>query len=228
MTKLKSNMSNLNQESRNIDSMARRTKADIMILKNRIALLKRETNKSQRKVVETQKRTDMVHRVKSENLERKARIMRSQIQRAKNQAKLAKCVASNKDEIEMSKKRILLQKQKDVQSQKKLRQKNLEAIRQQRAIERMKAARTKHAMKEALEYRKKRENIEERTKLEKIRQGKEQRINEERESLRDQELLMANLEAEELALIEGLQRSQQQQKQAYKELEGILRTGLDE
>merc|ERR550534_2623588 len=89
-----------------------------MILKNRIALLKRETNKSQRKVLETQKRTDMVHRVKTENLERKARIMESQIQRAKKQAKLAKCVSSNKGEIIMSKKRILLQKQKDVQSQK--------------------------------------------------------------------------------------------------------------
>jgi len=228
MTKLKSNMSNLNQESRNIDSMARRTKADIMILKNRIALLKRETNKSQRKVVETQKRTDMVHRVKSENLERKARIMKSQIQRARNQAKLAKCVVSNKGEIQMSKKRILLQKQKDVLSQKKLRQKNLEAIRQQRAIERMKAARTKHAMREAHECRKKRLNFEERSKLEKIRQGKERRIDEERENLRDQERLMANLEAEELALIEGLQNSQQRQKHAYKELEEILTTRLDE
>jgi len=228
MTRLKSNMSNLNQESRNIDSMARRTKADIMILKNRIALLKRETNKSQRKVVETQKRTDIVHRVKSENLERKARIMRSQIQKAQNQAKLAKNVNSNRGEIEMSKKRILLQKQKDVQSQKKLRQKNLEAIRQQRAIERMKAARTKYAMKEALEFRKKQNNIEERSKLEKIKLEKERRIDEERESLRDQERLMANLEAEELALIEGLQKSQHQQKQAYNELEEILTTRLDE
>merc|ERR1719285_922275 len=190
-----------------------------MILKNRIALLKRETNKSQRKVVETYKRTDMVHRVKSENLERKARIMQSQISRAKNQAKLAKCVASNKVEIEMSKKRILLQKQKDVQSQKKLRQKNLEAIRQQRAIERM---------KEALEFRKKQNNIEERSKLEKIKLDKERRIDEERESLRDQERLMANLEAEELALIEGLQKSQHQQKQAYNELEEILTTRPDE
>merc|ERR1719285_800312 len=199
-----------------------------MILKNRIALLKRETYKTQRKVAETYKRTDMVHRVKSENLERKARIMQSQISRAKNQAKLAKNVNSNKVEIEMSKKRILLKKQKDVQSQKKLRQKNLEAIRQQRAIERMKAARTKHAMKEALEFRKKRLHIEERSKLEKIRQGKERRIDEERENLRDQERLMANLEAEELALLGGLKQSQQQQKHAYRELEEILRTRLDE
>jgi len=221
-------MSNLNQESRNIDSMARRTKADIMILKNRIALLKRETNKSQRKVVETIKRADMVHRVKTENLERKARIMESQIQRAKKQAKKAKCVTSNRDEIEISRKRILLQKQKDVQSQKKLRQKNLEAIRQQRSIERMKAARTKHAMKEALEFRRKRHNLEERTRLEKIRQEKQERIEMERASLREQERLMANLEAEELSLIEGLQMSQHQQKQAYKELEGILRKKLDE
>lgn len=72
--------------------------------------------------------------------------------------------------------------------------------------------------------RKKQLAEEKKRKLEKVRKAKELKIRKEREALREQEKLMAKLETEELALIDALQRSQIQQRKAYKELETMVAT----
>mmetsp|Transcript_18166 Transcript_18166/g.45476 ORF Transcript_18166/g.45476 Transcript_18166/m.45476 type:complete len:252 (+) Transcript_18166:389-1144(+) len=219
MMKLRSNLTGA-KEAR------KRAELDAQLLANRIALLKQEEDKAWKKIDETRKRAGEIVGLRTVNESKfmakedfyKGKwegIRHAQAQNAYNRDKA-------KATREQTKTEVMEQKKKSVDNVKGKSQQNLMAKKERQAMEQqINNERSEMIRRQKAEAKAKLEREQE-AKLQKYREEYENRVAQE-EMLRCRtEALVAQMEKEEMELIQRLQNTQTVQRRAYEELEGAL------
>lgn len=208
----------------------KRVESDVTMLANRIALLKVEMQKAQKKIVETTEKTHQMKKIQAEN-ERKHR-QRERRREEREQQRRAAQLKFTKEKTEFittkqkTKVHLVEQKQAEVQDIKKVSQVNSQRIQRQREIERLKAVKNRNMIQKKREETKQKMRMSKRQQMEAARRLADEKLRREAELARKKEMLISQMEQEELALIEALQKTQQVQKSAYEELEVTVNRSL--
>lgn len=208
----------------------KRVESDVTMLANRIALLKVEMQKAQKKIVETSEKTQQMKKTQAENeqkhRERERRRAEREAQRRAAQLKFSKEKAEFINTKQKTRVHLVEQKQADVQDIKKVSQTNTQRIQRQREIERLKAVKNRNMIQKKREQSKRKLEITKRQQMEAARRMADEKLRCEAELARKNEMMISQMEQEELALIEALQKTQQVQKSAYEELEVTVNRSL--
>lgn len=208
----------------------KRVESDVTMLSNRIALLKIEMQKAQKKIVETTGKTQQMQKIQAENeqklRERERRRAEREEQRRAAQLKFTKEKADFVVTKQKTRVHLVEQKQADVQDIKKVSQANSHRIQRQREIERLKAVKNRNMIQKKREQSKKKLQISKRQQMENARRMADEKLRREAEVAHKNEVMISQMEQEELALIEALQKTQRLQKSAYEELEVTVNRSL--
>jgi len=208
----------------------KRVESDVTMLANRIALLKVEMEKAQKKIVETTGKTEQMKKIQMENerkhREREQRRAEREERRRAAQLKFTKEKQEFVNAQQKTRVHLVEQKQADVQDIKKVSQVNSQRIQRQREIERLKAVKNRNMIQKKREETKRKMRISKKQQMENARRLTEEKLRREAELAREKERMISQMEQEELALIEALQKSQQLQKSAYEELEHTVNRSL--
>lgn len=204
----------------------KRAELDAQLLANRIALLKQEEEKAWKKIDETRKRAGEIVGLRTVNESKfmakedfyKGKwegIRHAQAQNAYNRDKA-------KATRDATKHQLLDNKKKVVDGQKAVSQNFLMAKRERQANEVNSNTERSEMIRRQKAEAKARIEREQEARLQKYRADYENRVAQE-EMLRSRtEALVAQMEKEEMELIQRLQNTQTVQRRAYEELEGAL------
>jgi len=219
LVKIRSNLTGA-KESR------KRAELDAQLLANRIALLKQEEEKAWKKIEETRKRSNEILGLRNANEGKflakedfyKGKwegIRHAQAQNAYNRdrAKATRDATRNL---------LLENKKKSVQEVKTVSQNNLLQKKERQSLERDINAERSAAIRRQKAEAKARVQQEEERRLQKYREDYENRVAQEEMLRARTEALVAQMEKEEMELIQRLQNTQTVQRKAYEELEGAL------
>lgn len=206
--------------------MRKRADEDARLLANRIALLKQEEMKAQKKIEETRRKAQEILNLRSRNTEilkekeekrkqaeEEERIRTEQNKQARNHYKNSKIQKSMVRQNRAA---------SEVNSLKNSRKQNLEIIENMKTQDLIQKATIRNLIKSQHKEAEERRKKIERDRKEKARIETEKRIEEENRMRRTREEEVAKMEQEELELIQRLQNTQLLQKTAYEELENAL------
>jgi len=204
----------------------KRAELDAQLLANRIALLKQEEEKAERKIADTQKRANEIISLRSQNenkfqqkelhyKDKWENIRQNQVQNSYKRDQLRGQRESNF--------RHLRDAKKDAVNQMKLKKSdNLLAKKERETNQRMvNNDRTNH-IRQAKQNAKHRQEMESLAKLDAFRRDYEDRVSREEELRQRTEVLVTKMEKEEMELIQRLQNTQALQRAAYEDLENAL------
>lgn len=206
----------------------KRAELDAQLLANRIALLKQEEEKAWKKIDETRKRAGEIVGLRTVNEGKfmakedfyKGKwegIRHAQAQNAYNRDKAKATRDATKTQLNDSKKRVVENVKASSQDH-LLQKKERQAVEMQSNTDRSEAIRRQKAEAKARVER------EQEVRLQKYRADYENRVGQE-EMLRSRtEALVAQMEKEEMELIQRLQNTQTVQRRAYEDLENALST----
>jgi len=204
----------------------KRAELDAQLLANRIALLKQEEEKAWNKINETRRRATEIVTLRNQNeqkfmakehfyKEKWDSIRSSQAHNAANRER-------SKEARSMTRNLMLDDKKKNVNATKLQSQDNHAQKKERESSERQwNAERGNHVKQQRLEAKRKLE-MERKQKLDQFHEDYEARTAEE-DMLRERtQALVAQMEKEEMELIQRLQNTQTVQRSAYEELENAL------
>lgn len=204
----------------------RRAECDVQLLANRLAHLRQEEAKAQRKISETKRRAGEIVRMKKRNADN---LRRKELEKASQ----GNVIGKEQQSIAMRRKKA--QNDRNYRMKDKISGK-LAAVRKQKEIKARNAAEIKQRQQEEI-LRKKRQKAlikhrEAMLKAEKERKEKEKRekqrriylarLEEERKKREAADRQIEQMEAEEMRLIERLRATQEAQRNAYEQLELAL------
>mmetsp|Transcript_57764 Transcript_57764/g.154002 ORF Transcript_57764/g.154002 Transcript_57764/m.154002 type:complete len:249 (-) Transcript_57764:232-978(-) len=206
----------------------KRAELDAQLLANRIALLKQEEEKAWKKIEETRKRANEIKDLRSQNEQRISAkeqfykekwesIRSAQSQNAFNRDK-AKAVR------EATRLGLVENKQALAAKTKQQSEAMLQAKKERESEMRQLNADRSAYIKQKKEDARRRLEEERLAQLDKFREDYEARISQEELLRQRTDALVANMEKEEMDLIQRLQNTQSVQRNAYEELEAALGT----
>jgi len=204
----------------------KRAELDAQLLANRIALLKQEEEKAEKKIADTKKRAAEILTLRKANedkfqikelryKDKWETIRQNQVQNSYQRDRMK----SDNDQI---KKRMLDNKTKSVANMKAEKSDNL-LVKKERELNQkaMNADRTSH-IRDQRDNAKHRQEMERMRKIDAYRQDYEERVSREEELRQRTEVLVTKMEKEEMELIQRLQNTQALQRSAYEDLEAAL------
>eukprot|EP00746_Dinoflagellata_sp_MGD_P160891 gnl/MRDRNA2_/MRDRNA2_87841_c0_seq1.p1 gnl/MRDRNA2_/MRDRNA2_87841_c0~~gnl/MRDRNA2_/MRDRNA2_87841_c0_seq1.p1 ORF type:complete len:284 (+),score=74.92 gnl/MRDRNA2_/MRDRNA2_87841_c0_seq1:71-853(+) len=204
----------------------KRAELDAQLLANRIALLKQEEEKAWAKIQETRKRTHEIQTLRDQNTQKY--LAKEQFYKEKwesiRSAQAANTYQRDKSkEMRAQTRNLLLEDKKAiVKAQKDQSQDHLLQKKEREASEKQANSDRSQFIKMQKLEAKRRLETERKEKLEQFHLDYEGRIGEE-EMLRERtQTLVAQMEKEEMELIQRLQNTQTVQRNAYEELEAAL------
>eukprot|EP00928_Gymnodinium_smaydae_P067697 TRINITY_DN50707_c0_g1_i1.p1 TRINITY_DN50707_c0_g1~~TRINITY_DN50707_c0_g1_i1.p1 ORF type:complete len:255 (-),score=82.17 TRINITY_DN50707_c0_g1_i1:51-815(-) len=206
----------------------KRAELDAQLLANRIALLKQEEEKAWKKIEETRKRANEITELRAQNESKfaakenfyKAKwesIRAAQAQNSYNRDK-AKAVR------EATKQNLAEARHHNAQNTKMQSQQNTLMKKEREAQERQLNAERSMMIKQKKEMARRQLEEERLSRLEKAREDYESRTSQEELLRARTEALVARMEKEEMELIQRLQNTQSEQRNAYEQLEMALGT----
>lgn len=204
----------------------KRAELDAQLLANRIALLKQEEEKAERKIEDTKKRANEIMMLRHENenkfqmkelhyKDKWESIRQNQVQNSYRRDQLKASREANIQAMKESKKQQVNQmklKKSDNLLQKKERESNHRIVNVDRT----------NQIRQQKENAKNRQEMERMRKLDAFRQQYEERVAKEEELRQRTEVLVTKMEKEEMDLIQRLQNTQALQRSAYEDLENAL------
>lgn len=204
----------------------KRAELDAQLLANRIALLKQEEEKAERKIADTKKRASEILILRKANedkfqvkemryKDKWESIRQNQVQNSYQRDK-------TKSENDLIRQRMLENKRKLVSCAKAEKSENL-WIKKERELNQkaLNADRTSH-IRDQRNNAKHRQEMERMRKIDAYRQDYEERVAREEELRQRTEVLVTKMEKEEMDLIQRLQNTQALQRSAYEDLEAAL------
>ncbi len=206
---------------------ARRAAAeDAQRLANRLAQLRKEEQKSLKRIEETRRRAQQILDLRKRNEIVRIEKERLAHERATELAGLAQTLASVRDEHVVRKRKTVeaLKQQKELSKREVMvqREKNDRMLKEQQIANRKAAVSSKETIRaRQAELRAKKERNSE-LRLIEARQEFDKRVNEERKATSAKEKEIASMAKEEMMLIKTLQQKQKLQTEAYMELEQAL------
>lgn len=204
----------------------KRAELDAQLLANRIALLKQEEEKAERKIEDTKKRANEIMALRHQNedkfqmkelhyKDKWEAIRESQVQNSYRRDQL-------KAQRDQNMQHLVAQKREQVNQIKLKKADNLLAKKERESNARIiNCDRTNH-IRQQKDNAKHRQEMERMRKLDAYRQDYEERVSREEELRQRTEVLVTKMEKEEMDLIQRLQNTQALQRSAYEELEGAL------
>lgn len=204
----------------------KRAELDAQLLANRIALLKQEEDKAERKIEDTKKRANEILALRSENegkfqmkeLHYKDKwegIRQCQVQNSYRRDQLKSAREANLQAIRES-------KRQQVNQMKLKKSDNLLAKKERESNHRIINVDRTNQIRQQKESAKQRQEMERMRKLDAYRQEYEERVAKEEELRQRTEVLVTKMEKEEMDLIQRLQNTQALQRSAYEDLENAL------
>lgn len=206
----------------------KRAELDAQLLANRIALLKQEEEKAWKKIEETRTRADEITGLRELNegkFTAKADYYNTRYEGVKQaQAQNAYNRDRRKAHKDNTTSEIAEEKRRNVEETRKQSEMNLRVKREKELLEQQMNAQRSEAIRRQKEEAKARIEKEKAEKLAKYKEDYENRVAQE-EMLRSRtEALVAQMEKEEMELIQRLQNTQNVQRKAYEDLEDALNT----
>lgn len=207
----------------------KRAELDAQLLANRIALLKQEGDKAHKKIEDTRKRTDEINALKKQN-EDKFHAKEIFYREKWNSIRTAQATNSairdkGKAQRDSTRTGLLDQKQQNARERKFQSQQMLQQKKDREQLELQQNTDRSNYLKQKKEDGKRKLEEDRLAQLEKFREDYECRTAQE-DMLRSRtDALVAQMEKEEIELIERLQNTQAVQRTAYEELEGALGQG---
>ena len=206
----------------------KKVESDVLLLSNRIALLKAEMYKAKRTIIETNKKASTIQQLQEDNerkfrekhelaLARQAEIAHASEKNEKLKMDINMAVVKNISKIYES-------KASGAGEVKTARQEHAEFLEQQKRLNEEKVLRAKHTVQQAKEVARKKKEEEDLKKREIARIAFEKKVEREEQDRLRKLKEATRLEQEELALIAELQKTQVEQKQAFIKLEEALNT----
>eukprot|EP00899_Mesostigma_viride_P010740 jgi/Mesvir1/19668/Mv09944-RA.1 len=199
---------------------------DAQRLANRVAQLKKEEDKSLKRIAETKRRAEEIMALRQRNEEAARAKQQMEAERQEELQRQMELLQAEKDEHMRRKRQVAeqlyVEKRTEMRKTKEERAEIEKRVREQRLAEQQKAIASKEAVKKGhMEGREKVLNEKHKT-IDKVRQEVEKRVEEERAEQKAKERELARLAREEMELIQRLQQKQQEQRKAYEELEQAL------
>lgn len=212
-----------------VKNARKRAEADVQLLANRLAHLKFEEERAQRKIEETEKKTAEMVKVRKKQMTAASERHIYKTKKPRNGASKSR-VSSQRNESRRgcadSRKYVEEQRKAAADQQRQNKRALDEYKKQQRAAEdrekREKREKVRRAAR-ALQEKRERERQE---KEEKMRQQYARRIREENQRQRQAEKLIAQMEREEAQMLDRLQRTQDRQRSAYESLQRTIDVGV--
>ena len=206
--------------------MRKRADEDARLLANRIALLKQEEMKAQKKIEETRRKAQEILTLRSKNTE----MMKEREEQRRLAEEEERIKAEQSKQIRAQKQNSKFQQHvmrqnraaSEANSLKSSRKQNLELIENMKTQDLIQKATIRNLIKNQHREAEERKRKFEKARQEKARLENEKKIEEENKMRRIREDEVARMEQEELELIQRLQNTQLLQKSAYEELENAL------
>ena len=206
--------------------MRKRADEDARLLANRIALLRQEELKAQKKIEETRRKANEIVSLRSKNTEMlKAREEQRRKAEEEDQLRAEQSKQMRTQKHNSRFQQSLLRQNRAVSEANHLknnRKQNLETIESMKTQDLVQKATLRNFIKNQHREAEERRVKLERDRKEKARIETEKKIEEENRMRRYREEEVARMEQDELELIQRLQNTQLLQKTAYEELENAL------
>jgi hypothetical protein len=206
--------------------MRKRADEDARLLANRIALLKQEEQKAQKKIEETRRKAQEILSLRNKNTEmlrqkeeERRKKEDDERMRAEESKQYYNFLRQQRAQRSMSRQNRAVS---EANALKNARRQNLETIEKMKTDDLVQKATIRNFIKSQHREAEEKKRRFEREKKEKARMENERKIEEENKMRRVREEEVARMEQEELELIQRLQNTQLLQKTAYEELENAL------
>lgn len=206
--------------------MRKRADEDARLLANRIALLKQEELKAQKKIEETRRKAQEILNLRNRNTE----LMKMKEDQRRQREDEERIKQEEYKQLKAYQENMRMQKSmqrknrahSEANSLKSTRKQNMETIEAMRAQDLVQKAALRNFIKSQHREADEKKRKFERDKQERARLENERKIEEENRLRRQREEDVAKMEQDELELIQRLQNTQLLQKTAYEELENAL------
>lgn len=206
--------------------MRKRADEDARLLANRIALLKQEEQKAQKKIEETRRKAQEILNLRNRNTELLRKKEEERLQKEEQERQRLEELKRFKESKQSNnyQKNMIRQNRaiSEANSIKANRKQNLEIIQNFKHQDLVQKATMRNLIKSQKREAEEKKKKFERDRLEKTRLETEKKIEQENKMRRLREEEVAKMEQEELELIQKLQNTQLLQKSAYEELENAL------
>lgn len=206
--------------------MRKRADEDARLLANRIALLKQEELKAQKKIEETRRKAQEILNLRNRNTEVLRKKEEERLQREEEERQRLEEIKKFKESKQTNNYQKNMMRQNRAISEanaiKTSRKQNLETIQNFKQQDLVQKATMRNLIKSQKREAEEKKKKFERDRIERTRIETEKKIEQENKMRRLREEEVARMEQEELELIQKLQNTQLLQKSAYEELENAL------
>mmetsp|Transcript_6067 Transcript_6067/g.19321 ORF Transcript_6067/g.19321 Transcript_6067/m.19321 type:complete len:330 (-) Transcript_6067:33-1022(-) len=205
----------------------KRAEADMQLLANRLAHLRAEEERAQKRIGETRKRARELASVKAERLKRERAKQAERERQRKQEEEAARRLREQRERAAQRRlqARTLAHKSKRQQweEQQRVRAQREEEVKRQQEQQEEEKRRRREEVRRSMETAKMRREREEQDQRRRLWEQYQRRMESERKRLAEAEALIVGMEEEEQQLIERLKRAQEKQRVAYADLEMALR-----